>query len=264
MKTSRPVAPSALNVAMTSRRRSIWLLTALATPTPPTRSAARPTRVRNWVNRLMVRSSCGEALLRLRISQPASRQRASHLVDQRGGGAIVGRVVRQFYPIDPPDEAAGLQQSGRAQGGFADQESRTETDASGKLVRLGIDDAADLKTRAADADAVAELEIEPRQQRGIGRRAECAVTLGQQFVDRHLRLQRQFAEHRVGAIDRLELDQRQPAVGRARHRAQRRRHRQLLRGSAETPLHRAWLRAGSGRRRHRRQAACGLRAPVPR
>ncbi len=50
----------------------MWLLTALATPTPPTNSAARPTKVRNWVNRLMVRSSCGEALLRLRISQPAS------------------------------------------------------------------------------------------------------------------------------------------------------------------------------------------------
>src|SRR6202162_5232577 len=57
---------------MTSRRRSIWLLTALATPTPPTSSAARPTKVRNWVKRLMVRSSCGEALPRLRISQPAS------------------------------------------------------------------------------------------------------------------------------------------------------------------------------------------------
>src|SRR6187549_746905 len=52
-------------------RRSIWLLTALATPTPPTRSAARPTRVRNWVKRLMVRSSCGDALLLLRIHQPA-------------------------------------------------------------------------------------------------------------------------------------------------------------------------------------------------
>ena len=85
-------------------------------------------------------------------------------------------------------------------------------------------------------DAVAELEIEPRQQRGIGRRAERAVTLGQQFVDRHWRLQRQFAEHRVGAIDRLELDQRQPAVGCARHGAQRRRHRQRPAGAQKRDL----------------------------
>ena len=44
------------------------------------------------------------------------RQRASRIVDQRGRGAIVGRVVRQLDPIDPAHQAAGLQQSGGAQG----------------------------------------------------------------------------------------------------------------------------------------------------
>src|SRR4030081_237630 len=118
VKSSRPVAPSALNVAMTSRRRSIWLLTALATPTPPTRSAARPTRVRNWVKRLMVRSSCGEGLPRVRISPPAAlRQRSSRIVGQGSRGAIVGGVVRQLYPIDPAHQTAGLQQLGRAHAG---------------------------------------------------------------------------------------------------------------------------------------------------
>ena len=70
--TRPPLAPSDLSVAITSRLRSRWLFTALATPTPPTRSAVSPTRVRNWVNRSMLRSSAGEALLRLRTSQPAS------------------------------------------------------------------------------------------------------------------------------------------------------------------------------------------------
>jgi hypothetical protein len=155
VKTSRPVAPSALNAAMTSRRRSIWLLTALATPTPPTSSAASP-------------------------NLPAGlRQRGARLVDQRRGGAIVGGVVRQLDPVDPAHQATRLQQPGSAQGGFADQESRPEADPARKLVRLAVDDAADLKTGIADTDAIAELEIEPRQQRLIHRGAECAVLLGQ-------------------------------------------------------------------------------------
>ncbi|MGY4484169.1 hypothetical protein ACVWWR_003360 [Bradyrhizobium sp. LM3.2] len=69
--TSRPVAPTAFKAAITSSLWSIWLLTALATPTPPTSSAARPTSVKNCVKRLILRSSCGEALERLRTSQPA-------------------------------------------------------------------------------------------------------------------------------------------------------------------------------------------------
>src|SRR5215213_9251372 len=128
---------------MTSRRRSMWLLTALATPTPPTRRAARPTSVRNWVKRWMVRSSCGEALLLLRIHQPAS---------------------------------------GGAQARFADENARAQSDIAGKLVGLGADGAADLVAGVADSDAVSELEIEPRQQRGIDRRTErgarCILALG--------------------------------------------------------------------------------------
>ena len=172
VKTSRPVAPSALKAAMTSRRRSIWLLTALATPTPPTSRAARPTRVRNWVKRLMVRSSCGDALSRLRISQPACGQRGSRVVGQRGRGAGAGGGVRQLDPVDPAHQAAGLQQFGGAQAGFADQKSRPEADAAAELVRLGLDHAADLECRAADRDAVADLEVEPRQQDRIDGRAE--------------------------------------------------------------------------------------------
>ena len=134
--------------------------------------------MRNWVKRLMVRSSCGEALLRVRISHPRFRQRLSRVAGKRLRGTVVGRVVRQFYPIDPAHQAAGLQQLGRAQGRFADQEARAKPDAAGELVGLGADDAADLEGRAADADAVADLQVEPRQQGGIGGGAERAVTFG--------------------------------------------------------------------------------------
>jgi len=44
-------------------------LTLVGDADAPTISAARPTSVRNWVKRLMVRSSLCEALPRLRISQ---------------------------------------------------------------------------------------------------------------------------------------------------------------------------------------------------
>jgi hypothetical protein len=44
----------------------------------------------------------------------------------------------------PAHDAAGLQQSGRAQGCFADQEPWTEADAARKLVGLGRERGADL------------------------------------------------------------------------------------------------------------------------
>ena len=107
---SRPVAPSALNVAITSRLRSRWLFTALATPTPPTSSAARPTSVRNWVKRSTLRSSCGEALLRVRISQPAcgSAARASSATAWRRASSA---VLRQPQAIVPAHQTARLQQA---------------------------------------------------------------------------------------------------------------------------------------------------------
>ena len=98
------------------------------------------------------------------------RQRGSRVAGQRLRGAVVGRVVGEFDAIDPAHQAAGLQQFGRAQGGFADQEARPEADAAGELVGLGADHAADLEAGAADADAVADLQVEPRQQASRRRR----------------------------------------------------------------------------------------------
>ncbi len=140
--------------------------------------------------------------------------------DEGRRGTIVGGVVRQFDAVDPAHEAARQQQAGGAQARFTDEEARTEPDIAGKLVRLGGDHAAQLEGRIADRDAIAELEVEPRQQRRIDRSTERAVTLGKQLRDRQFRRECQFAEHWIGGIDRLQFDQREPAVGGTRHRAQ--------------------------------------------
>ena len=51
-------------------------------------NAANPTSVRNCVKRLMVRSSCGEALSRERISQPAcGKARRASSVSRAGSRA---------------------------------------------------------------------------------------------------------------------------------------------------------------------------------
>ncbi len=163
-------------------------------------------------------------------------QRTSRIVDQRGGRALAARMVRQLDPVDPAHQAAGLQQPGRMQRGFADQKARSEADAAGELVRLGVDRAANLERRVADGDAVADLQIEPRQQGRIGGCAERAVMLGQEVTDRQFRLERELAEHRIRAVDRLHLDQGEPAVAGARHAAQGRRNRYFAARTQEGDL----------------------------
>src|ERR1035438_5841132 len=98
-------------VAITSRLPSRWCLAELATPTPPTSRAVRPTSVRYWENRSMLRSSCGVALLRVRISQPAS-----------GLSALAA--------------SAGSPGRGCPQRFVADEQARAEADAAGELVWL--------------------------------------------------------------------------------------------------------------------------------
>ena len=140
-------------VAMTSRLRSRWFFTALATPTPPTSNAVSPTRVRYWVNRSTSRSSCGEALVRVRMSQPACGKCAARLRRHRLGCGVGVVARRQPQTVMPAHQAAGLQQSGRPQRLLADQEARAEADAAGELVGLARERGADLDGGAADRDA---------------------------------------------------------------------------------------------------------------
>ena len=188
--TRPPVAPTAFIVAKSSFLASTKRRTALATPTPPTSSAVRPTRVRNWVKRSRLRWKPGAALARERISQPASR------CSRRGGGeqrlerGVVGGGRRQRDAVGPAHQAAGLEQAGGAQRLLRDQEARPEADAGGDLVRLGDEIGAQLQPGAADHDRVAGLQVEPAEQHGVGDGAEAVVAAGEQLRDRGLRLGR--------------------------------------------------------------------------
>ena len=125
----------------------------------------------------------------------------------------IGRVVAgQAQAVVPAHHASGLQKPGGAQRRLADEEARAEADAAGKLVRLGRQRGANFDGRGADRDARGRLEIEARQQRGVGGGAECAVALRQRLRKRLRRLERDFAVERIGGVDRLHLDQRRAPV----------------------------------------------------
>ncbi len=66
------VAPMLFMVAMTLRRLSMNVATALAMPTPPTSSAVKPMNVRNWRRRSSVRLTCGDGSRRSATVKPAS------------------------------------------------------------------------------------------------------------------------------------------------------------------------------------------------
>ncbi len=91
-----PGAPRLFRVAIEARLRSTKARTALATPTPPTRSAVRPTSVRNWVKRSMLRAKRGSALRRERTSQPASGRawRASLITRSTAASSPCGSITR--------------------------------------------------------------------------------------------------------------------------------------------------------------------------
>ena len=110
-----------------------------------------PTSVRYWVKRSTFFSSEGEALARLRISQPASgscRQlEAEYPNESRGHGAHggIGRVVvGKPQAVMPAHHTARLEEPARPQGRLADQQARAEADAAGELVGLGAECRADL------------------------------------------------------------------------------------------------------------------------
>ena len=90
----------------------------------------------------------------------------------------------------PAHQAAGLDQAGRAQRRLADQQARAEADAAGELVGFGFQDGAKLDRGGADCHPCAAFDIEPREQRRIDGRAECAVALRQGVGETACRVER--------------------------------------------------------------------------
>src|SRR4029079_5762000 len=99
-------------------------------------------------------------------------------------------------------------------------EARTKLDAGGKLVWLAAQHGTDLEIGRTDVDTVADLQPAPRQQSGRRGGPENAGAFGEQRGKIERRLKRQFAVERIGAVRRLDLDERRAAVRRLRHRAQ--------------------------------------------
>ena len=116
------------------------------------------------MKRSTLRSSCGEALLRVRISQPASGKSRCACFCNAVTARVAGIGLRQAQPVLPAHQAAGLQQPGGAQRRFAHQHARPEAEAAGDLVRLALQRCAQFDRDIADGDAVADFQIEPRQQ----------------------------------------------------------------------------------------------------
>ena len=82
-------------VAITASLRSSQARTALLTPTPPTRSAVSPTRLRKEPSRSTIRWIPGAASSKVRTSQPPSRNRSES--DSRTAAACPPAGSRTAY-----------------------------------------------------------------------------------------------------------------------------------------------------------------------
>ena len=150
-----------------------------------------PTSVRNWVKRSTLRSSCGDALLRVRISQPASGNCRLGLLSSAATRAARCVACRQPQPVLPAHQAAGLQQAGGAQRRLADQHPRAEADPAGKLV--GFARSARRAVRSSRRRCVTRspgFRSSRVSSAGSAARAERAVALREQCGERHRRIGR--------------------------------------------------------------------------
>ena len=179
-KTRAPVAPSDFIAAMVSRLRSRWLFTALATPTPPTSKAVNPTSVRNCVKRSTLRSSCGRRVV-ARADFPAGfRQLLLARLDRALAAArSLALFSGKLHAVMSSARGCPAAQAGRAQSASMLINRRgpkpmPPASLSGSLRKRR----ADFDRRRADPDTVADLQIEPHQQGGIGDRAVNAAAFG--------------------------------------------------------------------------------------
>ena len=141
----------------------------------------------------MLRSSCGEALERLRISQPACGAGAARIRDEGSVARVAVAGVRQLHPVEPAHQAAGLDQAGRAQPRLAIRKRGPKPMPPASLSGSASTMRGSGTSRCADGDAVAGLQDQPRQQRRIDGRTERAVALREQVGHRQRRRQRQLS-----------------------------------------------------------------------
>ena len=187
-------------------------------PTPPTSSAARPTKVRYCVNCRIERSSCGETFGRgcgFPIRPPdAARARAGMT------SATCGRSLRRA--AGAPDRASGpdcpaAPVASRASASWLISSRGPNEMPPARFVRLGLERGADFKRRVADGQPRTGREIRaatsgpdrrPRRNASPRLASIAARSPGRLGID--------CAVKRIGLIDRLHFDERCVAAGAVR------------------------------------------------
>ena len=85
----------------------------------------------------------------------------------------------------PANQRSRLHQSRRVEGRLRNEDSGTQTHAGRQSIRFAGQDGPNREFCVADANDVAQLQVQPSQQRFFRRRAERAVLLGQRFAKRN-------------------------------------------------------------------------------
>ena len=136
-----------------------------------------------------------------------------------------GRVAagRELQPVVIGHQRTGLEQPGPGKRGGRDDDARPEGKPAQRRIGRALDRGAQLDSRGADLEAVADRETEPLGDRGLGDRAVDPVARGERRRQVLRWVEGDVAVERIGGVDRLQLDQRVPGpVGRRRHRPQQR------------------------------------------
>ena len=261
-------APRHFSVAMVRTRAPRKDEIALPTPTPPTKSEARPIRPMNCVSRSSQKRMPPPASARPRSRQPTSGYLAL--------SSLMTRTVvlpgREAQAIFPREKTAGLHEARLGQRLERKHEPRAEArEGVEPAVGLAGDDAANLDGDLADAHSVAQRRcscggvLRPRQRRP--RRVASVAPLGQRVGERKTVLQLDLSVERVRALYGLELHQCRLRIGlhRAGHGAAVDPAHELGPWSADDRAARSRSRDRAARSRRRRPGSRAHRreAPLP-
>ena len=196
--TPDPVAPIAFRMASVARLRSTKPCAAFATPTPPTTSDNSPASVRNSAKRSRSLTEVwGDVEARAGIPS-GLRESPLGLSHQRLDGGIVRRLPRTAHDDSrrPSDQRARLHQLCRVKSRLRHEHARPKPNPCRQPIGFADEDGAKGETRFADANDVAELQVEASQQRLFHRRPEHAVFFAKRVVERHGRREDRRAEAR--------------------------------------------------------------------
>jgi len=108
----------------------------------------------------------------------------------------------------PAHEASRLHEVRIADRGIGNHEARTEFHAACQLVRLGRDHIRDPNRGAAKRQRVADLDIQPCEQRQIRNRTPDTVLLCKCCFQGLTGLQVKCAVERIGVVNGLQFDER--------------------------------------------------------